>query len=66
MTGGDPLTRSFRRHMTTSSTRVQRFSQAVKIRDAIVNRSSNTQDPMREQLAGACRAALDVLYDASE
>ncbi|WP_408266858.1 GntR family transcriptional regulator [Paraburkholderia nemoris] len=42
------------------------FSQAVKIRDAIVNRSSNVQDLMREQLAGACRAALDVLNDASE
>jgi DNA-binding GntR family transcriptional regulator len=42
------------------------FSQAVKIRDAIVNRSSNVQDLMREQLAGACRAALHVLNDASE
>jgi hypothetical protein len=54
--------------MTTLSTgsRVQRFSQAVRIRDAIVNSSSNPQDPMREQLAGARRAALDVLYDASE
>jgi hypothetical protein len=31
-----------------------------------VNRSSNVQDLMREQLAGACRAALDVLNDAGE
>ncbi|MFM0198603.1 GntR family transcriptional regulator [Paraburkholderia fungorum] len=42
------------------------FSQSVKIRDAIVNHSPNVQDLMREQLAGACRAALDVLNDASE
>jgi hypothetical protein len=46
--------------------RVQRSSQAGKLRDPIVNRSSNTQDPMRAQLAGACRAAPDVLNDASE
>ena len=42
------------------------FSQAVKIRHAIVARSSNARELMREQLAGACRAALDVLNDASK
>ncbi|MFM0061405.1 GntR family transcriptional regulator [Paraburkholderia phytofirmans] len=42
------------------------FGQSVKIRDAIVNRASNVQDLMREQLAGACRAALDVLNETDE
>lgn len=42
------------------------FSQAVKIRDTIVDDSSNARELMREQLPGACRAALNVLNDASK
>jgi DNA-binding GntR family transcriptional regulator len=42
------------------------FSQTVRIRDAIVNQLPNVQDLMREQLDGACRAALDVLNDAGD
>jgi DNA-binding GntR family transcriptional regulator len=41
------------------------FGQSIRIRDAIVNRSPDVQDLMREQLAGACRAALDVLNDTN-
>jgi DNA-binding GntR family transcriptional regulator len=40
------------------------FEQAVRIRDAIVNRTTDVQDLMREQLQGACAAALDVLKNA--
>ncbi|MDR5758892.1 GntR family transcriptional regulator [Caballeronia sp. LZ035] len=40
------------------------FEMATKIRDAIVARSPDVQDLMREQLRGACDAALDVLRDA--
>jgi hypothetical protein len=40
------------------------FEQAVRIRDAIVNRTADVQDLMREQLQGACAAALDVLKSA--
>ncbi|WP_244196867.1 DinB family protein [Paraburkholderia hospita] len=42
------------------------FSQAVKIRDAIMDRSSNAQELMCEQLPGARHAALDALSDASK
>ena len=42
------------------------YSQTVRIRDAIVNQLPNVQDLMREQLDGACRAALDVLNDAGD
>lgn len=37
------------------------FDQSVRIRDAIVQQSDNVQALMREQLRGACAAALDVL-----
>ncbi|WP_420993175.1 GntR family transcriptional regulator [Cupriavidus sp. 30B13] len=39
------------------------FEQAVRIRDAIVRRADNVQALMREQLRGACAAALDVLKE---
>jgi DNA-binding GntR family transcriptional regulator len=42
------------------------FEQAVRIRDAIVNGTGDVQDLMREQLRGACAAALDVLNNASK
>lgn len=61
-----PVRRLRRIAMTRGGRMQASFSQAVKIRDAIVNRSSNVQDLMREQLAGACRAALDVLNDTSD
>lgn len=60
-----PVRRLRRIAMTRGGRMQASFSQAVKIRDAIVNRSSDVQDLMREQLAGACRAALDVLNDTS-
>ena len=41
------------------------FAQAARIRDAIVNRSPDVQDLMREQLQGACAAALDVLKNVA-
>ncbi|WP_429299036.1 GntR family transcriptional regulator [Paraburkholderia sp. GAS199] len=41
------------------------FEQAVRIRDAIVNGTGDVQDLMREQLRGACVAALDVLENAA-
>lgn len=37
------------------------FEQAVRIRDAIVQKAGNVQELMRDQLRGACAAALDVL-----
>lgn len=40
------------------------YEQAVRIRDAIVNRDPAVQILMREQLHGACKAALDVLNQA--
>ena len=40
------------------------YEQAVRIRDAIVNQTADVQDLMREQLQGACAAALDVLKSA--
>jgi DNA-binding GntR family transcriptional regulator len=40
------------------------FDQAVRIRAAIVTRTADMQDLMREQLRGACAAALDVLKNA--
>jgi DNA-binding GntR family transcriptional regulator len=42
------------------------FKQAVKIRDAIAKRSPDVQRLMREQLAGACHAALEVLDDMQD
>jgi hypothetical protein len=36
----------------------------VWIRDAIVNRTADNQDLMREQMQGACAAVLDVLKSA--
>jgi len=38
--------------------------QSVRIRDAIVNNDPRAQELMREQLQGACKAALDVLNQA--
>ncbi|MET3249532.1 DNA-binding GntR family transcriptional regulator [Burkholderia sp. OAS925] len=61
-----PVRRLRRIAMARGGRMLASFRQAVKIRDAIVNRSPNVQDLMREQLAGACRAALDVLNDANE
>jgi DNA-binding GntR family transcriptional regulator len=61
-----PVRRLRRIAMARGGRMLASFRQAVKIRDAIVNRSPNVQDLMRKQLAGACRAALDVLNDASE
>ncbi|WEY42151.1 MULTISPECIES: GntR family transcriptional regulator [Paraburkholderia] len=42
------------------------FEQAVRIRDAIVNRTKDVQQLMREQLQGACAAAVDVLKNAGK
>ncbi|MNY23219.1 FCD domain protein [compost metagenome] len=42
------------------------FDQSVRIRDAIVLQSADVQDLMREQLRGACAAALAVLEGAAE
>jgi hypothetical protein len=41
------------------------FDMAKKIRDAIVSRSPDVQDLMREQLQGACAAAIDVLSNST-
>jgi DNA-binding GntR family transcriptional regulator len=41
------------------------FEQAARIRDAIVARAPSVQDLMREQLRGACAAALDVLRNGA-
>jgi hypothetical protein len=40
------------------------YEQAVRIRDATVNHTAHDQDLMREQMQGACAAALDVLKSA--
>jgi DNA-binding GntR family transcriptional regulator len=40
------------------------YEQSVRIRDAIVNNDPRAQELMREQLQGACKAALDVLNQA--
>jgi DNA-binding GntR family transcriptional regulator len=42
------------------------FEQAVCIRDAIVQQADNVQELMREQLRGACAAALDVLKQGED
>jgi len=42
------------------------IAEAVRIRDGIVNRTGDVQDLMREQLQGACTAALDVLKNAGK
>lgn len=41
------------------------FGQAKKIRDAIVARSPDVQQLMREQLQGACAAAIEVLNSSA-
>ncbi|WP_232078078.1 GntR family transcriptional regulator [Burkholderia sp. THE68] len=42
------------------------FDMAKKIRDAIVARSPQVEELMREQLRGACAAALDVLKSTTD
>jgi DNA-binding GntR family transcriptional regulator len=42
------------------------FDQSVRIRDAIVARDPNVQELMREQLLGACAAALEILEQVQD
>ncbi len=56
-----PVRRLRRIAMSRGGRMLASFEQAVRIRDAIVNRDPAVQQLMREQLQAACKAAVDVL-----
>ncbi|MEM5345380.1 hypothetical protein [Paraburkholderia azotifigens] len=59
-----PVRRSRRIAMSRGGQMRASYEQAVRIRDAIVNRTADDQDLMRERMQGACAAAPDLLKSA--